>query len=491
MAQLLPVRETSYLTAVNASVYRCIMRVFYQEFQRYHYQLYKEEIMELLLSSFPEVFSDYSMDQLKLDLQSLVDWKNLTPFQDPKRVYTIADYKNKQYRYSMTEAAVEIERMTIRLENMFLEPANLSTNYFVRIEQALEKMPSLKNQGNKAINEWWNGLQEDFRSVNQNYQDYLREFYAGKSDKILKSVEFVVHKDHFISYLQEFIRELQLHSERIASRLRSLSPDLTDTILEKAVQAELDIPRPVQEQMEDLEPQIRNNIFGKWQGLLRWFLPSEDQPSESSRVLDITNEIIQKIIQNAALIVQLQNWGISRKSDYIRYIRMFMDCESLDDAHRLAAHVFGIQHIRHYKVNAERATDSIMSSTAEENPVEYLLSPHIRNYRPRIEKNGYEGKELEKAQKRAEYLRQVEQDRQMVNRYISGNSLAVADISDIVPETVRTTLLRWINLANMDESHTGMTEYGKTFVLKRMKGDCTLHCEDGDLRMPRYVFHFR
>ena len=34
------------------------------------------------------------------------------PIQDPGKVYTIADYKNKQYRYTMSEYAGEIERLT-------------------------------------------------------------------------------------------------------------------------------------------------------------------------------------------------------------------------------------------------------------------------------------------------------------------------------------------------------------------------------------------
>ena len=490
MARLMPVKEAAYLTALNAEKYRCIMRVFYQEYQRIHFQLYKEEVMELLLREFPEEFAGYTMDQLKLDLQALVEWKNLTPFQDPRRVYTIADYKNKQFRYSMSEASVEIERMAVKLETLFLEPASLSTNYFVRMDHALEQLPKLRGQENKKVSEWWNSLQDDFKCVNQNYQDYLREFYTGRSDKILKSLEFVVHKDRFISYLEEFIRELQLHSERIAGRLRRLDPDIVSEILDRAIAAELDIPRPLSEKQEDLEPYIRDNIYGKWEALTRWFLPADGYPSESSRVLDITNEIIQKIIQNAALIVQLQNWGISRKSDYIRYIDMFLNCASVQDAHRLSAHVFGIQHLRHFKVNAERSTDSISSSTAEETSMDYLLTPRIRTYRPRIEKNGYSSRELEKAQKRTEYLRRIEKDRQMVNRYIRGNRLSISDIKDTVPESVRTTLLRWISLANMTESGTGITEYGRSFTLKRAEQNCILHCEDGDLKMPAYVFEF-
>ena len=192
-----PIQETVYLSASNAPQYRLIMRIFFMEYEKMHFQLYKEDVLEFM-REYPE-FSDYSMEQLKIDLEVLVGWKNLTPIQDPRRVYTIAEYKNKQYRYTMSEFAVEVERMTIKLENLFMEGGSLSTNYFVRIENALGEMMSMYNKDLKTINEWWNNLQEDFKRLNRNYQDYLREFYSGNSEKLLKSVEFVIHKDRFIS----------------------------------------------------------------------------------------------------------------------------------------------------------------------------------------------------------------------------------------------------------------------------------------------------
>ena len=85
------------------------------------------------------------MEQLVQDLEALVKWKNLTPTQDPGKVYTRADYKNKQYRYTMSEYAVEIERPTVRLENLFLESGNLSTNFFVRLERSLDETESMEN----------------------------------------------------------------------------------------------------------------------------------------------------------------------------------------------------------------------------------------------------------------------------------------------------------------------------------------------------------
>lgn len=39
----------------------------------------------------------------------------------------------------MSEYAVEIERLTVRLENLFLESGNLSTNFFVRWKKAWKR----------------------------------------------------------------------------------------------------------------------------------------------------------------------------------------------------------------------------------------------------------------------------------------------------------------------------------------------------------------
>ena len=43
----------------------------------------------------------------------------------------------------MSEYAVEIERMTVKLENLFMDSGNLSMNYFVRIENALHEMEQI------------------------------------------------------------------------------------------------------------------------------------------------------------------------------------------------------------------------------------------------------------------------------------------------------------------------------------------------------------
>ena len=255
------INETSYLSVQNASIYRKIMRCFYREYEKMHFQLYKEDIYRFIKED--EAFETYSMEQLVQDLEALVKWKNLTPIQDPGKVYTIADYKNKQYRYTMSEYAVEIERLTVRLENLFLESGNLSTNFFVRLERSLDETENMENAELRTVNEWWQTLQEDFKRLNQNYQDYLRDFYSGKTEKLMKSVEFMVHKDKFIKYLNEFVQELQRHSKRMEQLLEKNAERMENTILERVVASELDIPHALLEIHGNAEPSIRENVYGK------------------------------------------------------------------------------------------------------------------------------------------------------------------------------------------------------------------------------------
>lgn len=489
MEYLGQIDEASYLSVLNAPVYRKIMRCFYREYEKMNFQLYKEDIFDLLKKD--NEFENYTMEQLVLDLNALVKWKNLTPIQDPGRVYTIADYKNKQYQYTMSEYAVEIERLTVRLENIFVESGNLSTNFFLRLEKSLNEAPEMKTATLKEVNEWWRLLQEDFKRLNQNYQDYLRDFYSGKTEQLMKSVEFVVHKDKFIKYLTEFVQEIQRHSHRIERILKTNLSDIEEQILEKVIQSELDIPHALLEIHGNAEPSIRENVYGKWTSLKHWFIGSDQHECECKKVLKVTNDVIRSIIQNAALIVQIQNWGISRKDDYKKFLQLFLNCEDMNEAGKLSVHVFGIQKIQHFKTIQPRESDSINSSIYEEEPCEFLLKPHTRNYREKKEKSGFRDKTMEKRLQREMYLSQARRQKEIVMRYIKNNKIIFSEIDEPVTEEIRIVFLQWIAQANMNSQKVGRTEYGQEYRLIRKKENCVLKCQDGNLIMPCYILEFK
>ena len=100
------IQETSYLSAPSARTYRAIMRNMFLSHERMRYRLYREEILELLHQD--EEYVDITDEQLKLDLDQLVTWGNLNAVQDPGAVRTIAEYKNRKFRYFMTDRAIEL-----------------------------------------------------------------------------------------------------------------------------------------------------------------------------------------------------------------------------------------------------------------------------------------------------------------------------------------------------------------------------------------------
>lgn len=483
------IHETSYLSAPDASIYRKIMRYFYREYEKMNFKLYKEDIYALLKAD--EEFTDYTMSKLEADLDALVKWKNLTSIQDPGKVYTIADYKNKQYQYLMSEYAVQIERLTIHLENIHMESGKLSTNFFVRLEKSLEEVDDIQNASLKEINEWWNLLQEDFMRLNQSHKDYLKEFYSGKSEHLMKSVEFVLHKDKFIQYLTEFVQELQHHSKRIEQILIKQMPVIETVLLDKVIKSELEIPHAFRELQNDTEAGIRENEIGKWNSLKRWFLDLDGRECESKKVLKITNDIIRRIIQNAALLVQLQNSGISRKDDYVKFLELFLKCKDMEEAHCLSAHVFGVQRIQHLKTNSPKELDGVNHSVYAEKPAEFYIKPHASTYREKKDKRGFSDKSLEKMMQRQAYLQHINKQKEIVMRYIKDNKIIFSEIKGIVPEMAKNIFLQWIAIANMHSQRIGQTEYGQEYCLLQEEGTCVLRCEDGDLTMPRYVIMFK
>lgn len=222
-----------------------------------------------------------------------------------------------------------------------------------------------------------------------------------------------------------------------------------------------------------------------------WFLDSEKRECECKKVLKITNDVIRSLIQNAALIVQLQNMGMSRKDDYKKFLELFLKCENLDEAGRVSAHVFGVQKIQHFKTIEPREEEGINSSVYEEEPASYLLKPHTRSYREKKEKRGFQDKSLEKLMQREAYLNQARRQREIVLHYIRENRIIFSEIQETVSAETRTIFLQWIAQANMSSQKMGRTEYGQEYRLIRKKGNCVLKCEDGDLVMPSYVLEFK
>ena len=477
--------QTRYLSAERYMQYRSIMRLFFLAHQRMHYQMDKNAILSQLREE--AIFAQYTPEQLTVDLDQLVSWKNLTPIQDPHKVYTVADFKNRQFQYMMTQSALEIERMTITLENLFTRATGLSSSAFRRIQSALREAERLDEMSLKEVGIWWQDLQEDFQRLSQNYQDYLREFYGPSADQQMKSTDFIAYKQHLIRYLEEFIQELQSSAAQIGAMLEAISPPRLEHILALVHQSELEIPRPNSGHTTNWETELKIQNAGVWQSLVRWF---SGENATARQVMEVTNEVIRRVVQNAALLVQMQNMGVSTKAELRHLLGLFSGCETLDEAHRLSALVFGAQRGRHFYSNGEKKTERIDVSTYEEEPLAYALTPRVRTYKPRMDRSGFDDKSEEKAAQRQRILEEAQQLRSRLMGYIHNGRLDFGTLTEPVPPAARTVLLSWVAMANLSPDQQGRTEYGQRFTLQKGSGVCQLVCTDGVLTMPNCTLIF-
>ena len=488
------IKEATYLSAPKSVVYRRIMNIFFKEYEKMKFYLYKEDIYNEI-KKFSD-FEDYSIEDLKTDLDALVEWNNLSAIQDTKKVYTILEYKNRVFRYSMSERAVILERAAIMIDNLHLETGNLSTNYILRIQDSLEQIKRISEHEENVdkINELWKLLQEDFKKLNQNYQDYLRDFYIQKPEFYGEIMEFISYKQKFVSILKNFVRELQTNSRRLEKTIENIKEKMENKILFLIIKAEIENQEMNLNKIfltpEELKESVEENIKGKWESLKNWFISSEERKSECRQVLDITGEIIRKILQDAFFLTQKQSWGINKKEEYKKILKMFSECEDIKEAHKLSAHVFGIQNIRHYVTEISKGTESIEESIYDEKCGEYKLESHNRVYKPKLEKSGFENRDDIKEKFRLEYKEKLEENKKMIKKYLSSGKLDISKIEGEVSSDFRKFILNMISAANLSENKMSTTEYGQKYKMVQLEERFVLKCEDGNLEMPKFIFEF-
>lgn len=480
-----PLREANYLNVENTDRYRPILRLFYLKYERMKYWLFQEDVYEELKKS--PYFATYTMEQCQQDLTTLTEWGNLTTLQDSKNVRTLEEFKNRKYRYQLSEYTVEIERMVIHLENLFVEGASLEPTLLERIKEELSKIPELQSASIEQTYSWWQDLGNDFVRLNQNYQDYMRALNSARAEELMRTKDFLVFKDRLIEYLRTFVKALQLNVMVIETYIKRVTEEQLGEILEKVVEYEVNIPRIDVEVQRDA---IRERMYGKWDSIEEWFVGKGDRESDAIQVFDATNEIIRKITRYAMRLSEMSNMGANRREEYYKVAEMFAKCHDSNEAHRLAACVFGVENTLHLKGDMPRDTDSMNSSLFDEQPYRVTLKPRVRTYREKAKRSGIVDRSEEQEHIRQEMMEQIERERTLLDSYIQDNRLEFAKLPVIEPQ-IRDTFLLWLSKALEREDETAKTEDGKTYHLEGNREEsCVVHCTDGEFTMPAFSICF-
>ena len=482
-----PLTEAKYLNADNVSRYRCIMRIFFENYEKLRYWMYQEDIYgEMIKDPF---FADYRPEQCQQDLAMLVEWKNLNTIQDTRKVASIEEFKNKKYRYQMSEYSVEIERLVLRLENLFIEGASLEPTLLERIRREIERFPEMAEVDGNEVYTWWTDLNNDFVRLNQNYQDYIRDLNSVKAEEMMHTKEFLVFKDRLIEYLRSFIKGLQRNVGVIEESLRSQKEEVRETVFGKIIEYELLIPRM---EVEISRPMIEEKIRGRFQSIYNWFVGAEGAENEAGKLFDVTNEIIRRITRYAAQLSEKNALGANRKEEYKKAAELFLRCNDLSEAHKMSAMVFGIERPWHLAGDLIRETDSMNQGVYEEVPLQFTLKPRVRTYREKSKRSGIRESAEQKQETRRKLLQKQKEEMEKLQQLEKKGRIDFAELPVLEPR-IREILLKWLSDAMEDADFTARTDDGRRYVLDRTHAGekCVVHCEDGNFTMPRMAIVFQ
>ena len=482
-----PLTETKYLNADNVSRYRCIMRIFFEHYEKLKYWLYQEEVYEEMIRN--PLFADYRPEQCQQDLSMLTEWKNLNTIQDTKKVASIEEFKNKKYRYQMSEYSVEIERLVIRLENLFVEGASLEPTLLERIRRNIGRFPEMEGKDKNEVYTWWTDLNNDFVRLNQNYQDYIRDLNSVRAEEMMHTKEFLVFKDRLIEYLRSFIKGLQRNVGVIEESLRLLDEEIKNHVFEKVVDYELSIPRMDVEVSKEM---IEQKIQGRFQSIYDWFVGSEGKENEAGKLFDATNDIIRRITRYAAQLSEKNALGANRKEEYRKVAELFLRCQDVEEAHKMSAMVFGMECPQHLAGELVRETDSMNIGVYEEQPLEIGLRPRVRTYREKSRRSAIRGSAEQKQETRRKMLEKQKEEMEKLRKLEKDGKIDFADLPVLEPR-IREILLKWISDAMESADFSARTDDGRRYFLDRSCAEekCVVYCEDGNFTMPKMSIVFQ
>lgn len=461
------ITETAYLSTENTNRYRPIMRFFYRKYEQAENWLYKEDVYNEL----KDTIEGYTLEECQRDLDFLVEKLSLTTMQDTENASTLEKFKFKNYRYQLTDYAIEIERMTIRLEEMEVKVASLEPRLFERIKMRIESLLKIKEHSEQQIHELWQDLMQDFTNLNQSYQDFLKKFNEPKTEELLQSSLFIEHKNSLIHYLQDFIKEYIKSSSEIAKVLKEMKEEDITYLMDSLISHQKKAPkiRP------DFDYEyLRMVNYGKWMSLRKWFI-SETGISEGERLLKATNQIISKITKYAASLIELHGNMINRKEEYKYLCHLFDSISNLESAHTLASAVLGVQTVRHFKGISNLDSDSIVPSL-DVKPTEIQVEPMKKGIRSIVLRSPIADKSKEKEKILKEYEEAEKQQKQLLQELVSKGKI------NLKGEVKLSKHEREYILNLIAKSHNGVTLdpiFGHTYKIEEQPGTCQIQSEDG------------
>ena len=480
--------QSNYLVVENVDRYRLIMRYLYKRHRQMQGATYRPEVLEMMREDYSLDYSELEVDQ---DLENLVKWGNLQKQQEMVRARSIEEYRNRNFRYQITEAGVLVEEMAYQLEHTkHVGRGSLSEKGFRKL---LELLQALIGEQSDPV-ELWRQIREEFRKIGEDTANYIGYITSPEVDSRMKTEQFLVYKDRFVSYLRDFISSVQSLTYEFQGIIKKLKIMDKEELIIGLYQKEQAIPT-----FDGISlAEVSEQVLGEFEALQNWFIGTTNRPSEYANLMTQTNQMITKITGLIYYYGQEIHQYQSRKKDYLQLAKWFAKAESLPEAQKMYAGIFGVSHSRHYFVSEGSDATNTRENSWELAPGKLHLSKRGRGARNEYRAHSVKLDKAIQQAKVTEYQKEQANHRQRIDAYFQEGQLDFSTVQNLDRHS-RQVFLKWISKAIASERAVEQEE--KSVICQKISTELGFEVEvsvypqeriivsgeDGQLEMPKVI----
>ncbi|MEX2472086.1 MAG: TIGR02677 family protein [Gemmatimonadota bacterium] len=484
------VEEAAYLTAPNAGRYRVVVHFFYQQYVEQRDWLTVEQVWHHMREHFD---SGYTLERCEDDLRALVGWQNLMAEQDRSRVSTLDEWHHRRQVYHITAVTIELEAALERLRAAHGRRGSLDSSLIEMLVADLHGLdrlfaggvaatPAKEFVAAKVRRPWLDafGRFEELRTNANRFHHALRET---RPEDLTDTSAFFLYKDVLIDNLSGFIVELGDTVDRIRDILQRWDRDgvterLVDLLVDHDVRYQADPTGPA-------DPDRVRRHYERQMGVLReWFR----RRGGSDVLRRTTMHAIETVARHTQRLTDPRRLGSNRRQELERLAQAFRACETLDQAHLLAARTLGCAVPRHLLGHAEWHLMGDGASVWEQPVSRVALAPIRRGPRRATSRRPVADRSLEQAALLEEERERIREEAERWNRLFGGGEIDVGDLTLDDP-AVRDRVLDVLGGCLVAPRQVGVASDGSRVRLEAPASDEAygeLVAPDGVFVTPRY-----
>lgn len=381
----------AHLNVEKSAFYRAILAAFVAARSQFSIALRPAEVVERLTRSDEAPISGDDrateagvepLAEVEAGLRQLKAWGNLDDAPDTAEAATLEEFYRDRRLYQLSAAGEAAEKALEVFHEYLHRPGELQTTALHDVLELLDSLPPLlarETPDEAKLHLALTTLTRRFEELTSRAQSFMRGLQRTVDLYGISVDDFLGYKERLIDYLERFIGELVVATNRTAEALlRVEAGNLAGLFTAVARREMADALEPTPERQAAAETLWRQ----RWSGLRRWFIGEGGQPSQAELLRARARSAIPAMLTTVMQINERRASRVDRAADFTTLARWFAQAPDDDDAHRLWRVAFALSPARHLRINDEtlaarsRAGECSRTSWLDGTPM--WISPRLR-----------------------------------------------------------------------------------------------------------------